>query len=295
MLRSLLFVPGYTDMLEKAWKRCQKADAIIPDLEDSVPEQEKENARKAVCEFLSKVEQTHSSPLLIPRVNSFFSPHFSEDVESVLASGGKKLYGISVGKVDTAEEMASISEFISRAEKKSGVKEGSVKLVPWLETAKGIVNAFPISSSSPRIVGVAYGADDYRADMQISRSAEEASRFARHCISVAARAAGVLALDTPWVAIKDIAGLDKYVSETKDMGYKGMFAIHPSHLDNLNSGFSPSREEVEGAIKIVEAFEEAVRQGKGSTSVDSKMVDIPVYRRSKRLLQIAKQMESKSK
>ena len=201
-LRSLLFVPGNRfNMLEKATGFAP--DAYIPDMEDSVPWEEKANARNVVASFLPRLAE-NGRPI-IPRVNSLDTGLMEDDLEAVV---GPSVYGVSVGKVDSAEDVERISKVVERLEAKAGLEGGHVKLVAWIETAVAIVNAYEICAASPRVVGVAFGAEDFTNDMGIERTDGGAEvAYPRSVICVAARAAGVLALDTPYFAFRDAAGL----------------------------------------------------------------------------------------
>jgi citrate lyase subunit beta/citryl-CoA lyase len=154
-----------------------------------------------------------------------------------------------------------------------------------------IVHAYAICTASPRIVGAAFGAEDFTHDMAIERSADDSEvAVPRSLVCIAARAANVLALDTPYFAFRDPEGLRHNALASKKIGFKGKFAIHPSQLDIINTTFSPSPEEIEHARRVVAAFEEAERAGKGATSLDGKVVDVPVVKRARALLEIAASM-----
>lgn len=283
VLRSLLFVPGNrANMLEKALGFAP--DAYVPDMEDSVPAEEKANARGVTASFLARLAAT--GRLVVPRVNSIDSGLMEEDLEAVV---GPHIYGVSVGKVRSADDIKYISAVIERLERRAGVQPGSTRLVPWLEVAKAIVNAYDICIASPRIVGVAFGAEDFTNDMGIPRSEDDSEvAYPRSVVCVAARAADVLALDTPYFSFRDPEGLRKNALASRKQGFKGKFAIHPAQVDIINEAFSPSAEEIEYARRVVAAFEEAERQGRGSTSLDGKVIDVPVVKRARQVLEVAK-------
>ena len=285
LLRSLLFVPGNRlDMLEKALGLVP--DAYVPDMEDSVPLEEKENARNVTASVLWRLAE--AGRLVIPRVNSLDTGLIQDDLAAVV---GPHVYGISVGKVESAADIARVSSVIDGLEKQAGLEVGRTKLIPWIETALGIVNAHPICAASPRIVGVAFGAEDFTNDMGIERTEEDAEiAYPRSVLCVAARAAGVLALDTPYFRFRDPEGLKRDVQTGRKFGFRGKFAIHPAQIDVINEGFSPSPEEVEYARRVVAAFEEAERAGRGATSLDGKVIDVPVVRRARGLLEWAEDL-----
>ena len=282
VLRSLLFVPGNrTNMLEKAMGI--SPDAYIPDMEDSVPAEEKENARNVIASFLPKLAEV--GPLVIPRINSLDTGLLQDDMAAVV---GPHIFGVSVGKIQSTRDIDYISNIIEGLEKKAGLEVGTVKLIPWIETAMAIVNAYEICAASPRIVGVAFGAEDFTNDMAIERTEGESEiDYPRKVICVAARAADVLALDTPYFSFHDSDGLKKNSFEAKGYGFRGKFAIHPAQVDIINESFSPSSDEIENARRVIAAFEEAERSGRGSTSLDGKVIDVPVVKRARQLLESA--------
>ena len=282
VLRSLLFVPGNRpNMLEKAMGFAP--DAFVPDMEDSVPADEKENARKVTASHLAGLAKT--GPLVIPRVNSIDSGLMEQDLAAVV---GPDVFGVSVGKVGTAREIQHISGILDGLEQRAGLERGRVKLVPWIETAIAIVNAYEVCAASPRIVGVAFGAEDFTNDMGIERTDDETEvEYPRRAVCVAARAADVLALDTPYFSFRDPDGMRANVLSSRRYGFRGKFAIHPAQVDIINEAFSPSESEIEHARRVLAAFEEAERIGRGSTSLDGKVIDVPVVRRAQALLEMA--------
>ena len=278
-MRSLLFIPGNKDsMLAKA--AGLDADVVVPDMEDSVPDAEKLAARAMIADWLPRLT-AHRAPLL-PRVNGLRTPWFQDDVAAVAVPG---VFGISVGKVNSARDIDAIADVVSRAEQRAGLEIGHLRLIPWIETAQAVVNAHAICAASARIVAVAFGGEDYARDLGIERLDDESNvAYARSAICNAARAASVLALDTPYFRFRDDAGLKDSSLAARRLGFKGRFAIHPKQIATINECFSPSAEEIEMARRIVTAFTEAERQGRGSTSLDGRVIDMPVVRRARALL-----------
>jgi citrate lyase subunit beta/citryl-CoA lyase len=274
-------------MLEKALGVLP--DAFVPDMEDSVPWDEKANARQVTASFLPRLAQ--GGPLVIPRINSLDTGLLEEDLTAVV---GPHIYGVSVGKVQTTQDIAHISEIISRLEEKAGVPIGQTRLVPWIETARAIVHCYDILAM-PRVVGAAFGAEDLTHDMGIERTEDDSEvAVARSITCLAARAAEVLALDTPYFLFRNPEGLRQNALASKKIGFKGKFAIHPAQIDIINEVFSPSAAEIDYAQRVVAAFDEAAQAGRGSTSLDGKVVDVPVVRRARALLEIAASMPKRS-
>jgi citrate lyase subunit beta/citryl-CoA lyase len=285
ILRSPLFVPGNkASMLEKALGL--DPDAFVPDMEDSVPAAEKANARETVRSFLPKLAAT--GRLVIPRVNALETHWFDADVAAVV---GPHVFGISIGKIRTAADISTISQRLAAAEDRAGLPTGQLRLLPWIETAEAIVNLNAICRASERIVAVAFGGEDFTNDMGIERLADESQiAYARQALCITARAAHVLALDTPYFKLRDPDGLRLNCTHAKSIGFKGKFAIHPEQLDALNECFSPSPAEIAHAERVVAAFEEAERRGRGSTSLDGWVIDVPVVKRARALLDLARRI-----
>jgi citrate lyase subunit beta/citryl-CoA lyase len=278
-MRSLLFVPGNKEnMLAKAIG-CQP-DVLVPDMEDSVPDGQKPAARQLIGDWLARLG-AHDG-LLIPRINALGTEWFEHDVATVTAP---EVWGLSIGKVETAGDIAAICDVISDAERRAGIGQGRLRLVPWIESALAVENAFAICAASKRIAAVAYGGEDYANDMNIERRDDESNAlYARSRICNAARAAGVPALDTPWFRFRDDPGLAESCQASKQIGFKGRFAIHPGQIETINACFTPSDAEVAEAQRIVTAFEEAERRGRGSTSLDGRVIDVPVVKRARAVL-----------
>ena len=282
VLRSLLFVPGnQPKMLEKA-AGCSP-DAFVPDMEDSVPVEEKVNARHITASFLPQLAKTGA--LVIPRVNAMDTGLLEDDLAAVI---GPHIDGVSVGKICTPQDIMYVSDVIAGLEEKAGVPVGQTKLLPWIETAMAIVHCYEILAASPRVIGAAFGAEDFTHDMGIERTEDDSEvAVPRSITCVASRAADVLALDTPFFGFRDLDALRQNALVSKKIGFKGKFAIHPAQIDTINEVFSPSSEEIDHARRVVAVFEEAERDGRGSTSLDGKVIDVPVMKRARTLLEIA--------
>ena len=293
-LRCPLFIPGNrAEMLGKAGR--YSASAFIPDMEDSVPLANKAEAREVTADALPSLYEL-SKPIL-PRVNSLLTGLTADDLAAVV---GPYVVGISIGKVKSADDIAVVDGMLSELERDRGIAVGSVGILPWLETASAIVNAFGICTASERVRWVAFGAEDYSADMGISRAVDVAGSdtgcveeygeasllYARSAVAVAARAAGVDALDTPYVKFRDAEGLRREAGLARRLGYVGKFAIHPAQIEVIDAVFSPTDAEIERARRVMEAAAAAEREGRGSVSLDGEMVDAPVVARARNVLGI---------
>ncbi len=269
-------------MLEKALGLTP--DALCPDMEDSVPSAEKANARETIAKLLPRLAAPGRP--VIPRVNALDTQWIEADLAAVV---GPHVLGVSVGKVRSAGDISAISQLIGELERRAGIAVGTVRLLPWIETAEAIVNVSAICRASERIVAVAFGGEDLTNDMGVERLDDDSQiTYARQALCVAARAANVLALDTPYFKLRDPGGLRDNSLKAKSIGFKGKFAIHPEQIDTLNECFSPSAQEITHAERVVAAFEEAERRGSASTSLDGWVIDVPVVKRARALLELAR-------
>ena len=285
-LRSLLFVPGnQPNMLAKA--ASFSPDAFVPDMEDSVAWDDKSQARQVVADHLETLGNTGIR--IIPRINSLDTGLCEEDLAAIV---GPHIYGVSIGKINTAQDVSVISKYIANLESERKITKGSIKLVLWIETADGLLNAYDILSSNDRIIAAAFGAEDFTNDMGITRNEDDREiLFPRSQVAIAAKAAGVLALDTPYFGFRDPESLKINSELSKSVGFKGKFAIHPLQVEIINECFSPTKKEIDHALEVIRVFEEAAAKGRGSTSLDGQVVDVPVVKRAEALIYQAKQMD----
>jgi citrate lyase subunit beta/citryl-CoA lyase len=277
-------------------------DAFVPDLEDSVPMDSKDQARSLVKQFIreeyipaiaKREQESLFCPLLIPRINVDISEQcLFQDIHAVVT---ERTDALTFGKAESADNVNKISLMLDQIEKERNLPPKSIKLIPWIETALGIVNAYPICKANPdRLIAVAFGGDDYANSMGFTRNTsqnvERELEYPRSVIAVAANAAKVLSLDTPNVNFKDTNSIIEESNAVKQLGFKGKFAIHPNQIQPLNEIFGISQKEYEYAKRIVDAYNEAASQqgGKrGSTQVDGRMIDTPVFKTYQQVLERA--------
>tara|TARA_B100000029_G_scaffold516448_1_gene629910 strand:- start:2809 stop:3687 length:879 start_codon:yes stop_codon:yes gene_type:complete len=290
LFRSFIFVPGNrANMLERA--RNFNADVIMVDLEDSVPPGEKETAREMAKEWVPALKKEGKRVMV--RVNSLDTGLTRQELEAVVSPD---LYGISLGKVESTWNMRDADRMLSSIEHLAGVEPGSIKMVAWAETASALVDARDIATASKRVVALAFGAEDFTNDMGIERTdTGEEVQVPRSLVPVAARAANVASLDSPFVLFQDPDALRADAQRARQMGYTGKFAIHPAQLDIINETFSPSAEEIAYARQIMAAWEEAEAAGRGSLAMDGRMVDVPVVKRAQNLLAFADAVEAQGR
>ena len=274
-VRNPIFVPGNRQsMLEKATGFA--TDAVVADLEDSVPMAEKPAARVLVADMIPALAR--SGQRVIVRVNSLDTGLTEDDISAVVQPD---VFAISVGKITSPGDIAEYSGLLDAAEAKAGLPAGQTLLIPWIETAPGVLHAYDIAKSSERVVAITFGAEDYTRDVGIRRTASgEEVRFPRSLVALAAHAAGVTPLDTPYVNFRDPEGLESDIAEAARLGYKGKFAIHPAQLEPIRRLFGPQPDEIEYARRVMAAWDAASADGRGSLDLDGAMVDVPVVERA---------------
>ncbi|MCH8108112.1 MAG: CoA ester lyase [Chloroflexi bacterium] len=289
LIRSVVFVPGNRpNMLERALNFA--ADVIMVDLEDSVPLAEKVNARELAREWVPKLRRQGRRVMV--RVNSLDTGLTYDDLAAVI---GPDLSGISIGKAESVWHLRDADQIITALESAAGLEAGHVKLIPWIENARAIMSAREMAGASPRIVALAFGAEDYTDDMGVQRTdTGEEVWFARSLVAVAARAANVGSLDSPFVQFRDAEALRRDAQVARQMGFTGKFAIHPDQIDIINQAFSPSPEEVEYARQVVAAWDKAEAEGRGSVALEGRMIDVPVVKRAQNLLAHAEAIQARN-
>ncbi|MCH8801808.1 MAG: CoA ester lyase [Chloroflexi bacterium] len=288
LFRSVIFVPGNrANMLERARKFT--ADVVMVDLEDSVPPGEKTAARDLAKEWVPVLRREGQRVMV--RVNSLDTGLTRPELEAIVSPD---LYGISLGKVGSTWNIRDVDRMLNAIEPVAGVEPGSTKIVAWTETASALIDARDIANASPRVIALAFGAEDFTNDMGIERSdTGEEVLVPRSLVPVAARAANVASLDSPFVLFQDPDALRADAKRARQMGYTGKFAIHPSQIDIINEVFSPSPEEIAYARQVTEAWEQAEAEGRGSLAMDGRMVDVPVVKRAQNLLAFADAIEAR--
>lgn len=281
--RTMLFIPGNNpSMMPDA--HLYGADSLMFDLEDSVKASEKDAARDLVAEAIKTFD--YGGVELVVRVNPLDTEHGKEDVLSMIAAGA---HVIRLPKTETVEDVLEAVAWISACEDRLGLEQGSVGLMAAIESGLGILNVQGIATASPRLIGIAIGAEDFVTDLKTTRSPEGTELFtARSMLVFAARAAGIAALDTVFSDVNDEEGFRKEVALIKQMGFDGKSVINPRQIGPVKEIFAPTQKEVDRAQAIIEALMEAEAKGLGVISLGGKMIDRPVVLRAQRILQLAK-------
>lgn len=292
LARSLLFVPANSWRLMLSSLRSE-ADVVVLDMEDAVPMGEKETARWLVREFLKEERRKFGGEVFV-RVNSSTTGLLEDDLGFTVVKG---LDGIVLPKTERVEDIKYLEERLQRLEEERGLEE--VRIIPLVESAMGVERSLEIALSSHRICALSFGMGDFLRDL--GRSVSDLSDdeiellYARSKVSVASAAARIPALDTPFLGlIIDREGVRRQALLARRLGYKGKYAIHPSHIPIINEVFTPSEKEIREAEEIVKAYEEAVRRGLGAASHRGMMIDRMNYEQAKALLEIMREIESRS-
>ena len=258
-------------------------DSIMLDLEDSVTMTEKDTARLLVYNALKTID--YGDTEMVVRINPLNTPYGKKDIEAVVKAGADV---IRMPKTETAEEVREVEREIEKVEKELGCL-GRTKIMAAIESALGVVNAYDIATASPRMMGIALGAEDYCANLKTQRTPEgDELRLARETIVVAARAAGIDALDTVYSNLNDMETFRKEVEFIHRLGFDGKSIINPRQIEVVNEVFAPSQKAIEKARTIIAAIKEAEKKGSGVIAVNGKMVDRPVVIRAQRTIDLAK-------
>lgn len=285
LLRSMLFSPGNNmRMLYRAG--LLGADAVILDLEDAVPMTDKETARLFVRDTIPQLVRQRSQVFV--RVNALTTGLTAEDLQWVLQPG---LAGVVLPKTESKGDIAELAHMLDDWMEARDLEWGEIAIIPILETAKGVLNAQEIAAADPRVVALAFGGVDFSRDMGVTLTREGTELlFARSYVALVARAAGRLAIDTPWIDVSDQAGLVAQAQAGRQIGFRGKLLIHPSQVAPVNQVFSPTPEEMTYARQVVDAFRDAEQKGIGAISLDGKMIDVANYRQAQDLLALTAAM-----
>lgn len=276
---SRLYLPGNTPGL-MINAGLHSSDGIILDLEDSVAPEKKDEARLLVRNALRQIDFCGAERMV--RINQ--GDTGLKDLKCVLPHNVNL---ILIPKCETAEQVKHIDSEITEIRRALKIRK-TVYLMPIVESALGVENAFAIATSSDNVVALAIGLEDYTADLGVPRSSEgKESFYARTRLVVAAKAAGIQPIDSVFSDVSDMEGLRQNVLNSKALGFEGMGCIHPRQVAIINEGFAPDEAEIEKSKKIVLAYEEARKMGLGVVALGSKMIDPPVVARAQKCIDLA--------
>lgn len=285
--RSMLFVPGNNPAIIRD-VHIYKPDAVMFDLEDAIAITEKDAARCLVHNMLKELRDYYKELNIetVVRINGLDTEYGIKDLEAIVVAQPDV---IRLPKTETPEDVYAVEREIERIEREAGMEVGTVKIMVAIESPLGAFNAYQIATASKRLIGMAIGGEDFVTNMKTNRSPEGSELFtARSMIVMAARAAGIAALDTVYSDVNNDEGFLREARLVKQMGFDGKSLIHPKQVELVHGVYTPSEKDIEKAYKIVVATEEAIRENKGVFTVDGKMVDKPIIDRANHVLALAK-------
>jgi citrate lyase subunit beta/citryl-CoA lyase len=278
----MLFMPGNNPgMLTSA--QSLGADCVIFDMEDSVARSEKDAARILIRHALSAMRPGNAGVAV--RINALDTPFWKEDIAAVVRGGADI---VLVPKTNSPDYVRETLAALEAAEAEHGVDERRIVVFALIESALGIENAFAVASAHARLGGILLGAEDLTAELGARRTARgDEIHYARSRILMACRAAGIRAIDTPFPFVADTEGLAADAGFAARLGFDGKAVISPHHVVAVNAAFSPGPEQINWALRVMEAALRAAGEGKGVASLDGMMVDLPVIKRAERILAMA--------
>ena len=274
--RSRLYLPG-TEPKYFINAGLHGPDAIILDLEDSVHPAEKDAARILVRNTLRAVDFNGCERMV--RINQL--PMGLEDLAEIISESPDM---VLIPKTEHPQQVTEVDRMISELKHRHKI-DRPTWLMPILESAVGIENAFAIATSTANVAALTIGLEDYTADLGVTKTPEgRESLYARSRVVNAAKAAGAQAIDSVFGDVGNVDGLRRWADSSRELGFEGMGCVHPSQIAVIHDAFTPSQAEIEKALKIVAAFEEAQQRGLGVVSLGSKMIDAPVVERARKLV-----------
>ena len=280
--RSRLYLPGDQPKLQLN-AGLHRPDAVILDLEDSVHSNEKDAARLLVRNALRCVDFGDAERMV--RINQL--PLGFEDLDAIIPERPDL---VLIPKTETADQVAEVEARIRETLGEPPAGDPPIWIMPIVETAFGVENAFQIAGASPAVVALTIGLEDYTADLGVRKTlGGDESLYARGRLVNAARAAGAQAIDSVFGDVGDEEGLRAWAGRSRGLGFEGMGCIHPRQIRPIHEAFAPSATEIEKALRIVAAFEDAEARGLGVVSLGTRMVDPPVVLRAQRLVHVARQ------
>lgn len=282
-MRSKLFVPASRpELFAKAL--ASEADGLSFDLEDAVDEARKDQARAELARFLRSLPP-NCGKVIIVRVNGLETPHFERDLEAIVGPG---LDIVNLPKPESGDDVRACAAALAKAERKGRLEP--IDILPNIESPRALRLAAEIATASPRVVGLQAGWGDLIEPLDIDRYNPAAIEAIQLQIRIAAGEAGVWAYDGAYANIKDPEGYRREAEAARRLGYLGKSAIHPTQVPIANAVFRPTDAEIAHSLKVVEAAEEAARNGVGAFTVNGKMVDAPFVRRAEAILDLARKL-----
>lgn len=278
-MRSLMFVPAHNKRLLESSVR-SSADVLLLDIEDSVPVCDKQTARDNIKEFVKRTDL--NGKLIFPRVNDRESGELLKDLHQLTIDG---VTGFMYPKATKGEDIYFVGKLLETIEYEKSFPIGTFKIIPLIETARAIVNIKEICTACNRVCAVSFGCEDYVTDINGKHDPDGNSIFyARNVIVNAARASGVIPIDTVHINVHDLEELEKNLKMAKNLGFEGMLILNPKELPLCHKYFSPSEEEIAWAFEMVRLSEEAIAEGKGVSVKDGKFIGPPMVKMARNIV-----------
>jgi citrate lyase beta subunit len=281
--RALLYMPGDDRRkIEKA--TTLGVDCICMDMEDGVAVTRKTEARAVIAEAMKELDFGTSERCI--RINSFGSGLEKYDLAAAVATNPD---AVVVPKVENAEQVRVISDYIETYERSGHKPLGSIRLLVGVETARGILNLKDIAGADRRLEAIIFGAEDYAASIGARRTTEgNEVLYARSAVVTACAAYDLHAIDMVYIDFRDLEGLRTEAEQGAGLGFSGKQIIHPNQVAPVQEAFTPSDEAIEYAQRVVTAFSASQREGKGAFALDGKMIDMPLLKNAQKVLDRAK-------
>jgi len=275
-----MFVPGHNEKLLSSASR-SAADVLLLDLEDSVqPESNKAIARERISEWVASGRL--SNYYIFPRVNDRESGHLLKDVHALTIPG---ITGFMYPKAKKGEDIYFFDKLLETIEYEKKIPLGTYKIIPLIEMSAAVLNAQEIIQASKRVVGIAFGCEDFVSDLQGVHDHEGQSIYVpRALIALAARANGVIPIDTVHINVHDLEDLERNLILAKNLGFEGMLVLHPKELDLVHKYFSPSEQEYADAKEMLDLYEESQRENKGVAVKNGRFIGPPMVIAAKKTI-----------
>mgnify|MGYP000962892018 FL=1 len=281
IMRSLMFVPGHNEKLLASAARSQ-ADVLLLDLEDSVqPTYNKPLARKTIVEWVSSGKFLNYH--IFPRVNDRESGYLLQDLYALTING---IDGFMYPKSKNGEDIYFFDKLLETIEYEKKIPVGTFKIIPLIETSAAVLNAQEICNASKRVIAIAFGCEDFVSDLEGLHDKKGQSIYVpRALIALAARANGVIPIDTVHINVHDLEDLEKNLILARNLGFEGMLVLHPKEIELVHKYFSPTEEEYKSATEMLELYEESQKEGKGVAIKDGKFIGPPLVIAAKKVLE----------
>jgi len=286
-----MFVPGHNEKLIASASN-SNADVLLFDIEDSVPSvANKQLARDKIVEWVSSGHLKNH--FIFPRINDRESGQLLKDVYQLTIDG---IHGFMYPKSQNGEDIYFFAKLLETIEFEKDIPIGTFKIIPLIETASAVMNVQDICQASKRVIAIAFGCEDFVADLGGIHDKEGQSLYTpRALIAMAAKANNILPIDTVHININDLADLEKNLTIAKNLGFEGMLTLHPKELPLVHKYFSPSDKEILNAEEMLRLYEKSTKNDRGVAVINDRFIGPPLVLAAKKILEKAKMIDRKLK